>query len=337
MTAGPADRLCAAGSRLAFGLAAAWSAPRLPILIFHRVLAAPDPLFPDEIDATRFDRLVALLARSFQVLTLGQAIERLHGGTLPPRALVITFDDGYADNAQIALPILQRHGLAATFFVSTGFLDGGRMWNDTVIECLRRTRLERVDLAEFGLGAFELTGADHRRAAIEALLPRIKYLPLAAREDATSRLQARLAVPALPHDLMMRSSDVVALHRAGMEIGGHTVHHPILTELPDAAAEAEIAAGRQHLQTLIGAAVDVFAYPNGRPGRDYDARHVAMLRAQGFRGAVSTAPGMAATTRADLLQLPRFTPWDRPLHRWAASLLWHRVRQARHALADAAT
>jgi peptidoglycan/xylan/chitin deacetylase (PgdA/CDA1 family) len=65
---------------------------------------------------------------------------------------VITFDDGYADNVEVALPILLRYEIAADFFVSTGFLDGGRMWNDTVIEAFRATPLDRVDLGDFGLG-----------------------------------------------------------------------------------------------------------------------------------------------------------------------------------------
>ncbi len=101
--------------------------PRLSILIFHRVTPEADPLFPNEMQARRFEVLCAMLARDYQVLTLARAVRLRQQARLPPRALVITFDDGYADNATHALPILQRHGLAATFFVSTGFLDGGRM------------------------------------------------------------------------------------------------------------------------------------------------------------------------------------------------------------------
>ena len=110
---------------------------RLSTLIFHRVNADPDPLFPCEPDAQRFESLMRFVAATYRVMTLGEAIDHLARATLPPRSLVITFDDGYADNAEVALPILQRLGLRATFFISTGFLDGGRMWNDSVIECLR--------------------------------------------------------------------------------------------------------------------------------------------------------------------------------------------------------
>jgi peptidoglycan/xylan/chitin deacetylase (PgdA/CDA1 family) len=315
-----ADALAAPFVRGAFGLVA-WSAsPRLSILIFHRVHARADSLFAQEPDASRFARLMRLVAQSFHVMTLGQAAVLLARSELPPNALVITFDDGYADNAEVALPILQRHGLPATFFVSTGFLDGGRMWNDSIIECLRACKLAEIDLSDFGLQRHALSGAAERRTCIEALLSKIKYLDPASREAAVERVQRAAGVTALPTDLMMRSEQVRELHLAGMEIGAHTVNHPILTSLQAAEAEREIDGGRQRLQQIIDAPVMVLAYPNGKPGRDYDSSHVAMVRRLGFLAAVSTAPGVARAGD-DLFQLPRFTPWDRSLLKWSARLL----------------
>jgi peptidoglycan/xylan/chitin deacetylase (PgdA/CDA1 family) len=288
--------------------------------MFHRVHATPDPLFPEEVDAARFERMMRLVAGTFRVMTLGDAASRLRIGELPARTMVITFDDGYADNAEVALPILKRYGLPATFFVSTGFLDGGRMWNDSVIECLRASRCSEVDLDAFGLGRVALSGPAERRSAIDSLLPRLKYLSLAGREEAIERLCRICDVKGLPSDLMMRADQVVQLHRAGMEIGGHTVHHPILTSLSPAEAEREIAAGRARLQEIIDGPVDVFAYPNGKPGQDYQSCHVDIVRRLGFKAAVSTAPGVGRAGD-DLFQLPRFTPWDRSLPKWAMRLL----------------
>ena len=110
---------------------------RLTILIFHRVRAQPDPLFPNEMHASRVCRAHGMRARLVQRAAARRGGAALERGSLPARALAITFDDGYADNATVALPILRRLGLPATFFVATGFLDGGRMWNDTVIEAVR--------------------------------------------------------------------------------------------------------------------------------------------------------------------------------------------------------
>lgn len=314
--------LCGALAGGAQRLRGTLAAPCLSILFFHRVAQRVDELLPSEPDAARFDALMRLVARAFRVMTLGEAIDHLAQGSLPQRALTITFDDGYADNARVALPILQRHRLRATFFVASGFIDGGRMWNDSVIECVRRCDAAEIDLAEFGpgLGSVALSGAAERRQAIAALLPRLKYLPPAQRDAAIDRLQRICGVAALPSGLMMRSAEVRALHAAGMEVGAHTQNHPILTSLAPAAAEDEIVRGRAELEAMTGARVDVFAYPNGQPGVDYDRTHVELVRRLGFRGAVTTAPGVARVGD-DPYQLPRFTPWDRALPLWTARLL----------------
>lgn len=309
--------------------------PRLSILIFHRVLPAPDPIFPDEIDVARFDALMGLLSRTFRVLPLGAALRLREDGRLPPRALAITFDDGYADNVTLALPVLQRYGVQATVFVATGFLDGGRMFNDSVIECIRRTEVATIDLGAFGLGVHELATPAQRRQTIETLLPKAKYLGLAEREQFVDRLLHLAGRPMLPNDLMMRSEQVAALHRAGIEIGAHTVRHPILRLVADDEAEREITDGAERLRDITGAPVGLFAYPNGKPMQDYDARHVAMVRRLGFRAAVSTAPGVV-NAQADLHQLPRFTPWDRAPLPWLARLMRERLRSGAAATATAA-
>src|SRR5215471_13800654 len=110
----------------------------LTVLMYHRVLENPDPL-TGAVDARHFELQMRALREYFRVLPLTEAVDRLRARKLPSRAVSITFDDGYADNAVVALPILQAHSLHATFFVADGFLNGGRMFNDTVIEAVRRT------------------------------------------------------------------------------------------------------------------------------------------------------------------------------------------------------
>jgi peptidoglycan/xylan/chitin deacetylase (PgdA/CDA1 family) len=301
---------------------------RLSILIFHRVLPKPDPLFPSEVDAARFDAMLGLLKGCFNLVSLEAGLAGLQGGTLPPRAACITFDDGYADNAEIALPILQRHGVAATFFVATGFLDGGRMWNDTVIELVRRAPAT-VDLSRAGFGVLQLDTLARRQAAIGTLLGKLKYMPLDERLDQVELLRELVGV-ALPDDLMMRSHQVRELHAAGMEIGGHTVNHPILARLSPERARREIADGKHALEALIGAPVRSFAYPNGKPGQDYLAEHARMAREIGFSAAVSTSWG-AASKASDAFQLPRFTPWDRDHARFVLRLLRNMRRPGENA------
>jgi peptidoglycan/xylan/chitin deacetylase (PgdA/CDA1 family) len=299
---------------------------RLSTLIFHRVLTEPDPLFPAEIDASGFDAVCGWLAAWFTVLPLDEAVRRLEEGSLPERALSITFDDGYRDNHDVALPILRRHGLAATFFIATGFLDGGRMWNDTAIESIRRTSLRHIDLRGIGGIDFDVTPVDSiaaRRVAIERIIGATKYMEPARRQAVVDTIAER-AEAALPGDLMMASDQVRAMRTAGMQIGAHTESHPILARLGRAAARREIEQSKHVLEALIGEPVDLFAYPNGKPIEDYSDASVALVRDAGFRAAVSTAPG-AADRRSDRYQLPRFTPWDRTRLKFAARLglnLW---------------
>lgn len=295
---------------------------RLSTLIFHRVLPRSDPLFPGEIDAQKFDEICGWVENWFNVLALDEALVRLKRGDLPPRALAITFDDGYADNHDIALPILRRHRLCATFYVATGFLDGGRMWNDSIIESIRSSPLSIIDLlgtpaAE--LGQLMIGDLPSRRQAINRTISSIKYRSMDERMDFVNAVVERSQAN-LPTDLMMTSAQVKALHSAGMQVGAHTVSHPILAKLTRHAAEQEIAQSKHVLEAILGIRVGQFAYPNGKPGEDYSAESVEIVKKLGFDAAVSTVWGTAGQS-SDVFQVPRFTPWDRTRWRFGARLL----------------
>ena len=292
---------------------------RLSTLIFHRVLPRPDPLLPNEPDAVEFEAQMRWVRGWFNVLPLARAIDALYAGTLPSRALAITFDDGYADNEELAAPILKRLGLTATFFVSTGFLGGGCMWNDRVIEAVRACASPSLDVTAIGLGTLAIGSLPERRQAIATLLKGIKQLDQAQRDVATDTIVAASGGKPSP-PLMMQPGQVRSIRSLGMDIGAHTVTHPILARLGPAAAREEMARGKATLESLVGAPVDLFAYPNGVPGQDYAAEHVAMARDCGFTAAVSTSWG-AASMQSDRYQLPRFTPWDRSRLRYGARLL----------------
>jgi len=291
---------------------------KLTILIYHRVHPAVDPLFPRAADARRFDEQMSWVKAALKVLPLPEAIEMLRQNRLPGRTACITFDDGYADNIDVALPILLRHNVSATFFVASGFLDGGRMWNDTIIEAIRRAPGPTLDLGFLGLGHRVTDTPQARRAAIDEVIAKIKYLPSGERQVRVEALARAVGKP-LRDDMMMRSEQVHALHAAGMSIGAHTVTHPILSQLDDAEARSEIRGGRQALESILGAPVPLFAYPNGKPGTDYGPAHVAMVRDLGFSAALSTRRG-AADAASDLYQLPRFTPWGATYRRFAIGL-----------------
>lgn len=310
---------------LASGLSPGGPRAHLMVLIYHRVLAEPDPYRRGDVTVSVFDWQMALLAREFNVLSLDQAVRRLAAGTLPARAVCVSFDDGYRDNLDLALPVLQRHGLPATFFIATDYLDGGAMWNDCLIEAIARAGEGSLDLSDLGLERYALHGVADRYATVGRLLPALKHLENAQRRDVVAAVMERCKLQRAP-DLMLSPEGVRALHAAGMAIGAHTCSHPILTRLDPASARREMADGRDRLEAMIDAPVRLFAYPNGKPGEDYDAHHVAMARELGFAAAVCTAWGNASAG-ADLFQLPRFTPWDRVPLRFHLRLVGNLLRR----------
>ena len=291
---------------------------RLAVMIFHRVLPGPDPIFPGEPDAARFDAQLSLLKRWFNILSLPDAIRGLREERLPPRPLTLTFDDGYADNCTVALPILQRHELRAAFSIATDYLDGGRMWNDTVIEAVRGCSQPVLDLAKLELGVHPIGTSSEKSRAIASILGQLKYLPQNEREAKAAAVATHCAV-ALPDSLMLTGDQLRQMHKAGMTIGAHTASHPILARLPDEQARSEILKGKERLERAIGESVRFFAYPNGGPRQDYHASHVRMVRESGFEAAFSSAIGSADAT-CDLYQIPRFRPWGRTPTRYGLRL-----------------
>lgn len=292
---------------------------RLSILIYHRVVPRIDPMRPNEPTVAQFDWQMRLLRDNFSPLPLVEAVDRLRAGTLPERAVCVTFDDGYADNELYAMPILKKYAVPATVFVSTGFLNGGRMWNDTVIEVCRNFDGNELDLGELGLGCYSLQSYPQRLAAVDNIIQRIRHLDPLARAALVHQIEKR--VTALPDDLMLTDAQIQSLARNGVSIGAHTVNHPILCSVSSAIARSEIQDSKSHLEELLQEQIEVFAYPNGRPGVDYNEEHRDMVEALGFKAAVSTHWGVS-TRQSDSLQLPRFTPWDRQELKFAIRLLY---------------
>lgn len=316
--------------KAAFQLVSLAGGAKLSILIFHRVLPEPDPIFPDDPDARQFDRILGWIASWFNVLPLDVAVDALKRGNLPTHAMAITFDDGYADNRTVALPILERHGLSATFFIATGYLDGGRMWNDTIIEGIRGSQAKTLDLGNIqgsengGMNLLPISTVVEKRTAIQTILGNIKHLSPEDREAASRAIATRCGTM-LPDDLMMTTEQVKEMRHAGMLIGAHTVSHPILAKLGVAGARREISESKQTLERVLGEEISLFAYPNGKPDSDFQIKDSDIVRDLGFKMAVTTAWGVADKD-SDMMHLPRFTPWGRTKISFGAQLLGNMVQ-----------
>jgi peptidoglycan/xylan/chitin deacetylase (PgdA/CDA1 family) len=282
---------------------------RLAVFCYHQVLERKDSLRPGEPDAREFAIDLEVINRLFTVLPLVEAARRLSEGSLPARAACVTFDDGYANNHDIAAPALEAAGVPATFFIATGAVEDGIMWNDLVLEAVARRGASLVlpEIPGKANDAWPVDGDRTRFAA--ALLERLKYRPLDERTEIAARI-FRTNVDDEPPRLMMTRGMVASLASRGFGIGGHSVRHPILAELPDAQARIEIEDCARWIEELTGQKPREFAYPNGRPERDFALPHEEMVREAGYTVAVSTEWNIARQG-GSVYRIPRIGPWWR--------------------------
>lgn len=276
---------------------------KLLILLYHRVLEKTDPLRLYDIEKFTFDWHMQLLSEYFNPLSLSDAIEYMEKGNIPPKSVVVTFDDGYADNCEIALPILKKWGVPATVFVATDYLNGGIMWNDAIIESVRQYKKNDFDLSSIGLGKYSLDNARSRYSVTLEILAMVKYFPNDERANAIEYI-VNMTQSELPENLMMTTDQLKYLRKSGVDIGGHTCSHPILANISKEQSIQEIVMNKKILEEIVGYKVKLFAYPNGKSTIDYTADHVDIVKSCGYAAAVTTNWGVAKQS-TDSYQLPR--------------------------------
>lgn len=295
-------------------------AGRLCVLNYHRILSVPDPFLDTEPDVATFDWQMQLLKQCFNVLPLHEATAMLASERMPPRAVAISFDDGYRSIYDLALPILAKHALPATVFVTSGHIhDDSSMWNDRILAAMRLLPTLPLDLQALGLQVYPMASPAERKQTAGILTERCKYMSLLDRTRFINYLQG-LAGANLRQDLMLTADMLRTLSSNNIEIGGHTVNHPILTRVDDDIARREITDNKSHLEEIIGKPVRLFAYPNGRRPNDYDERHVAMVAEAGYDAAFTTVSG-AASAAYSRFEIPRRRPWDKTPLLFAIRLL----------------
>lgn len=277
---------------------------RVLILTYHRFSRGEDPL---ATPAAAFDAHLRYLKSRYALVPLSRVAAHYEGrDELPARAACVTIDDGFRDAYEVAFPILRRHDVPATLFVITGFLDRAVwMWTDKMRHVALRAEGGRL-VAEVGERTFEskLDGRASRLAAAARVNSELKKLPAAARDEAIARAAAQngVSLPDAPPEEFAPVSWEQAreMDAAGVEIGSHTVTHPILTHADDEQLRRELNDSRARLETELGRAADLFCYPNG----SFDERVRRETERAGYRCAVTTLEGLNER-RADSLTLRR--------------------------------
>ena len=278
------------------------------VLNYHRIGDPTGQPFNRELwsaTATGFDEHVAFLSRHADVVGPGDLpslAARRRG-----RHVMLTFDDGYRDNYELAYPLLRRHGLTATFFLATGFLDRPHVaWWDEIAWMVRHAERDELAGGRWLPGVTPLRSTEER--AVTTLVERFKTLPGEQTEEfldwiaegtGTGRCGAEHAA-----GMWLTWEEVREMRAGGMTIGGHTVAHPVLARLTTAEQEREITGCARRLHEELGEEMRWFSYPVG--SRDsFAAETRTILRATGVALAFSFYGGHARFGTWDPLDVPR--------------------------------
>lgn len=259
---------------------------RLRILCYHGVCEdylADQPWMPQSfVTASAFERQLQYLARNAEVLPLPEAVRRLQNGSLPDRCVSLTFDDGYANNYTLAYPLLKKHGMPATIFVSSAYMESGEFFPFLKVKLLQLGRA--------------------------ANLPDYKTAPLNEVEHAVSGYwhQARLQLSDEQRRTLRPLSveEIRSMDLSLVEFAPHSHTHCILRNETAERRREEIRTSVRKVREWASGPVRLFSYPNGQRG-DFDEQDKDVLRAEGIVAAVSGISG-ANDRHTDMLELRRY-------------------------------
>jgi peptidoglycan/xylan/chitin deacetylase (PgdA/CDA1 family) len=303
----------------------------LGVLTYHRV-DRPDAhptLFPGLISATpeAFDQQMSYLAANYQVVSIPELLDVYRNGTvLPPRSVMVTFDDAYCDFAKHAWPILKRYRLPVTLFVPTAFPDRPEQtfWWDRLYQAARDT--DRRDDLDTPLGRLSLATAAQRTQTFKQLKDYVKTMSHAEAMGWLDQICAELGT-ARPEHSVLGWDTLRQLARQGVTLGAHTRTHPLMNRISPKEAQAEAVGSLRDLEREIGPVPPIFAYPSG----GFNDEAVRVLEREGFALAFTTGRGINDLRETDWLRLRRINvsgrttlavlrtrllPWSMYFNRW---------------------
>lgn len=288
------------------------------ILGYHRIAEAENAAGSLCVSPQRFSEQLDILSHHGEVISLGDLARDLQDGRVPQRAVVLTFDDGYADVLYNAKPILEIYEAPATVFVTTGSL-GQEFWWDKLERMLLRSAKSPEELslqmrddgyAWVSVAPTQLPAARSRQPAIWSIHRSLASLSPAEREKAIAELRTWTGKRPVdePSRRALTSDELIELNTGGLiEVGAHTVTHPVLADLPSPAQREEIRQSKEHLERILGKPVTSFSYPNGSTS----AVTRMMVRDARFVCACASHNDVV-WQESDRFHLPRFwvTDWD---------------------------
>ena len=308
-----------------------WRSHELRILTYHRVFDVGDeatfPFDPALISASTaaFQEQMEYVSKNFLPVSFNDVLAAIDGEcTLPRRAVVVTFDDGHADTYTHAFPILRKLGMTAAVFVSTGYVGSRKIfWFDRVSNMLFRCSTTVLRMPGI-YNRLRLHDIASRRHTVEIVLDYLKSLPDLLRQEKIAWLANALNASIDTNDIALSGTltweQSREMSKCGFEFGSHSVTHPILTRLDDAALDWELVESRACIEREIGKCIDVIAYPEGGPN-SFDARVIAAVKRAGYRLGLSYIPGPTYLDSVDPFAVPRLQVERNTSRSWFQSML----------------
>lgn len=286
--------------------------PLVGVFTYHRI-AEPDGVGEldggvAEADARELREQIALIKAHCTPVTLTDLRRGLHGRPLPPNPVLITFDDGYRDCHDVALPILATAGVSATFFIPTAYPGAGRLfWWDRVALIMRRCRRGLVELAyPVPLLLYPAREPVASAKSFCAVIKRTRGVDLERSLDELSRATGVTLEPdeerRLAAATIMDWPQIRALRAAGMDVQSHGHSHAVLNTMSPEQAGRDLVRSRTLLSDVLGEQIHTVAYPVGYPLR---GAHREAVRAAGFELAFTNNTGLCLTPSFDPLNTPR--------------------------------
>lgn len=312
--------------------------PGVLILLYHRVAELPSDPYLLNVTPQHFaEHLEVLRQQGCRLMHLQQLIQALQDGNLPHRGVVVTFDDGCVDNLYNAKPLLERYEIPATVFVTSGQVGQERefWWDELDRLLLQPGTLPKTlhlningSTYEWELGndahyreddqkrdrswhLYQQNDPTQRHRLFRSLHHRLNALPIKARWQVMDELAAwaGAGLEGRPTHRILSQNEVVDLAEGGLiEVGAHTVTHPVLSSLPASVQQNEIQQSKAQLEAVLGRPVNSFAYPHGSRS-DYTAQTVAIAQETGFNCACSNFAEMV-WQETERFQLPRVLVYD---------------------------
>jgi peptidoglycan/xylan/chitin deacetylase (PgdA/CDA1 family) len=287
----------------------------LTILTYHRV-ARPDAtsvLDDGVVDVTPelLERQLAFVGRWFQPVRMDDLLAFVQGrGELPNNPVLVTFDDGYRDNHDVALPILMHRGIRATFFIATDYVEQRRLfWWDRVAMAIKRSLRDRIEIDYPRPTALPLEDGAQRQTAVRRAQRIIKDTPgldldcfIDQLERAAGVVLGRDEERSMADETLMTWEHVVALRRAGMDVQSHTRTHRVLHTLDAAQLATELRGSRKAIEAVLGEPVRAISYPVGKPVTPHIRRAV---REAGYELGFSNGTGVNLVRAFDPLDARR--------------------------------